>query len=150
MKRVRLTDCNEGQLQKIKTKRCEILGICRKELLAHGVDASCTETVDALDEAVHHCVYLDRDLVTSKLLKQMDKHEVSLTQLNAIYLTPKTMSVNMKREIISNEQFKWMNTVADIETAKEYNINAKSDEELFCRRCMGKRVIIYEIKDEQH
>ena len=120
------------------------------------MDEACTETNEALDEAVGRCFYLDRELVSTKLLRLMDHQGVTLAMLQEMKLKPKTsrtqqndMTLQLKRRILETEKFAWKN-INDALNAKEFNMDAKIDEEIFFRRCMRKKVILFDIKHSQH
>ena len=137
-------------------KQMEIDKICRAQLIAHDVEEECTETSGALDEAVDCCIYLDRNLISSKLLNKLNKHKVSLVKLQAMQLKSKVsktqacdMSFTLKKKITEHEKFRWNNEKDSI-TAKEFNMDSKIDEEVFHHRCMQTKVILYDTKDEQY
>ena len=119
------------------------------------MDEVCMQTNEALDEAVRMCFYLDRDLVSSKLLRLLDHHGVRMAKLLEIKLRPKTsrkqqkdMTLQLKRGILETDEFAWKNA-DDAGKAKEFNMDAKIDEELYYKRCMRKKVILYDEKDSQ-
>ena len=131
-------------LLKNRAKKLEIIEICSKAIKAHEVDEDCTYTVEAFDETVSNCLYLDRALVTSQLLKGLEKHRITLTELHPMYLKPislkrqsKDMSLKLKESILQHPSFKWKNE-SDAAKAKEFNMESKIDEEVFFRRCMLK------------
>ena len=133
----------------------QIKAICGKALRAHDVDEACVNTKEALVEAINRCFYLARDLVSKKLLKLLVHHGVSVTQLQEMKLKPKMskkqekdMTIQLKKHILEVEEFKWAHKNAAA-TAKEMNIDHKIDEGLFYQRCCGKKVVLYDTKDEQ-
>ena len=147
---------NSGKIENSIVKRKEIREICRAQLKAHDVEEVCTQTEGAIDEAVDCCFYLDRDLVSSNLLKLLDNHKVVLAKLQAMQLKPKVfknqvsdMSVVLKRKIVQHEKFRWKK-VEDSSKAKEFHMDLKIYEEVFFHRCRRKKVILYDTKDERH
>ena len=60
----------------------------------------------------------------------------------------KDMTLQLKKRILKTEEFAWKNT-DDAIKAKEFNIDAKIDEELYFKRCLRKKVILYDKKDSQ-
>ena len=154
---IRMSQVNKNNEEKNSDeKRKEIREICRSQLKAHDVGEVCTDTVEAIDDAIDCCFYLDRDLVSSNLLKLLDKHKVVLTKLQAMQLKSKVfknqvsdMSALLKSKIVQHEKFRWKNLEDSLE-AKEFHFDMKIDEEVFYRRCSRKKVILYDTKNEMN
>ena len=141
--------------QKDSVKRRIMDDICRAAIKAHDVNEDCNNTLDALNESVENCFYLDRDLVSNSLLKQLDFHGVTLVRLYEMSLSPKSskgqendMSLPLLNKILEHERFKW-ESQTDAKTAREFNIRAKIDVELYILRCMQKKVILFDLKDAE-
>ena len=120
--------------------------ICRAAIKAHDVNEDCHNTLDALNESVKNCFYLDRNLVSNSLLKQLNFHGVTLVRLYEMSLRPKSskapendMSLQLLNKILKHERFKWDNQT-EAKTAREFNIRAKIDVGLYDLKCTEKRL----------
>ena len=127
--------------------------ICRAAIEAHDVDDDCSDTLEALNESVKNSFYLDSDLVSNYLLKQLEFNGVTLVKLHEMNIRPKTskgqendMSLQFMEKILEHQKFKWKNQI-DAKNAKKFNIAAKIDVELYFLRCMQKKVILFDLKD---
>ena len=81
-----IRDPADLDFQHNENKLVELKAICRQQLTSNDIDTSCIETNEALDEAIDNSLYVDRNLVTSKLLKLMTMHGITVVQLQAMKL----------------------------------------------------------------
>ena len=141
-----------------ETKDCiteEIKTICRKELRKYDLHNS-SDTEEELNETIESCFYLHRSQVSQAMLKMMDKHKVTVTQLHEMKLKPRLssnqqtdMTIELKRQITNTSVFKWDHETDGI-NAGEIDMDKKIDEEVFYnRRTLRKHVVLYDNKDEK-
>ena len=106
------SDINFQRNQNILTEQ---KAFCRQHLTTNHIATSCIKTNEALDEAIENSLYVDRSLVSAKLLKLMTMHGITVVQLQALSLKT-TMSSkqagNMTLSLITGKNKPFYNSVA--------------------------------------
>ena len=78
--------------------------MCLKAIKTHDVEDVCTGSIQALNDTVRNCFYLDRSLVTSYTIKILDHHKISRTKLQAMKLRPSVHRKNANDMTIERKE----------------------------------------------